>query len=231
MGMYHSPLCPLNSWVFSHTIFFASSPHRWRSDRRRDENVPPRRVCFFLGSHHYLEITRCFLCSLQRLREAQAGKLKTKLPAGSFPFHTVRAQAEGVEGLFVVFSFPAQQAHWHYCSLETMSDAGCSIWEWNSLNLYTNLKIKTSSQQGGFCINQHRVAKSGSVGMNLLGRKNGDEEILETKTGKDVERPGSLFTIYIFFFWALLHCRPSHIQRCSSGKAGYPLLAIFKDEC
>lgn len=59
----------------------------------------------------YLEITICFLRILERPREAQTGKLKTKLPARSFPLQAVRAQAEGGEGLFVVFSFPAQQAH------------------------------------------------------------------------------------------------------------------------
>lgn len=140
-------------------------------ERSRDVNVPPRGVCFFLDSHRYLEITICFLHILERPREAQAGKLKTELPARSFPLQAVRAQAEGGEGLFVGFSFPAQQAHWHCSSLENMSDAGCSIQEQTSLNHSTPLKIKTSSLHGGFCINQPGVAKSGSDGHGFTREK------------------------------------------------------------
>lgn len=71
------------------------------------------------------------------------------------------------------------------------------------------------------------------MSMNLPGRRKGGEEVLETKRGKDTERPASLGSPCVARFGALLRCRLSPHSGESGIRlgAGYPLLAVFKAEC
>lgn len=103
----HSPclsLCSLNRWVCSHT-FLPTADGEVRREAEIKIFLPEGTVSLFRRSFQDLWITMRFLCILEGPREA--GKLRTKSPARALPLHTLRAQAEGGEGLFVGFSLPS----------------------------------------------------------------------------------------------------------------------------